>query len=128
MKARQRLLEREKRALQTGEWGAWEDGPLPPRLSSLGWLSRVHTTKRNRIFAVLIRTIRTSWGEVEHAAIRNHASSDIPWAAKQRIKNELFGEERVAVEVFPPEPELVDDANMYHMWVLPVGYKLPFGL
>lgn len=100
---------------------------MPPP-SAQGWLGRVRMTKKNRIFAVLIRTVRTPVGEVEHVAIRNHASSDIPWAAKQRIKNELFGEERLAVEVFPPVSELVDGANMYHLWILPVGYNLPLGL
>jgi hypothetical protein len=128
MKAPLRLRDREKRALQTGEWGEWEDGPLPPPSPSLGWLGRVRTTKRNRVFAVLIRTVRTPWGEVEHAAIRNLSSTDVPWAAKQRIKNELFGEDRVGVELFPPRSELVDGANMYHLWILPVGYRLPFGL
>jgi hypothetical protein len=127
MKASQRLRERERRAMATGEWGEWEKGPLPPPAAQ-GWLGRVHTTYRNRLFAVLVRTVRTPWGDVDHAAIRNLSSTDIPWAAKQRIKNDLFGEDRVAVEVFPPAADLVDAANMYHLWVLPVAYRLPFGL
>lgn len=24
--------------------------------------------------------------------------------------------------------DLVDDANIYHLWVLPEGFELPFGL
>jgi len=28
----------------------------------------------------------------------------------------------------PPESELVDGANMYHMWVMPAGYAMPFSL
>ncbi|MGR9527665.1 DUF7694 domain-containing protein (plasmid) [Priestia megaterium] len=47
---------------------------------------------------------------------------------KQRIKNEIFGEEYTAIEVFPKESELVDEANMYHLWVLPKGMNLPFGI
>ncbi|WP_444876696.1 DUF7694 domain-containing protein [Brevibacillus daliensis] len=63
-----------------------------------------------------------------HACIRNVENTDIPWAEKQRIKNELFGTERVAVEVFPAQSELVDEANMYHIWLLPADMKLPFSL
>jgi hypothetical protein len=128
VKLPQRLRDRERRALQTGEWGEWENGPLPPPSPNLGWLARVHTTKKNRVFAVLIRTVRTPWGDVDHAAIRNCSSTNVPWAAKQRIKDELFGKDRVAVEVFPPADELVDSANMYHLWVMPTSYRLPFGL
>ena len=36
--------------------------------------------------------------------------------------------DRVAVEVYPPESQLVDDADLYHLWVLPAGFELPFGL
>jgi hypothetical protein len=50
------------------------------------------------------------------------------WADMQRIKNELVGPERVAVEVFPPVSELVDQANIAHLWVLPEGFALPFSL
>lgn len=44
------------------------------------------------------------------------------WAHLQKIKNEICGPERVAVEVFPAESGLVDKANFYHLWVLhPMG-------
>ena len=93
-----------------------------------GWygeLDRCYVDLSNT-YVVMIRTIDTEWGKVEHAVIRNVGSTDIPWAEKQRIKNELFGEDRVAIEVFPTEDELVDAAMMYHMWVLPEGFKMPF--
>ncbi|MGM0806493.1 MAG: DUF7694 domain-containing protein [Bacillota bacterium] len=77
-------------------------------------------------YAILIRTVETEWGLVEHAAIRNGDNTDIPWGEKQRIKNEVFGTERVAIEVFPKESELVDAANMYHLWILPEDMELPF--
>lgn len=82
----------------------------------------------NTRYSVMIRTVDTTWGKVEHACIRNVMSTDIPWAEKQQIKNELFGPECLAIEVFPPESELVDAANMYHIWVFPMDRKLPFGL
>lgn len=47
----------------------------------------------------------------------------------QRIKNELIGPECVAVEVYPPESQLVDTSNQYHLWVfIDPSYRLPFGL
>jgi hypothetical protein len=62
-------------------------------------------------YAVMSRTIETSWGIVKHLCIRNAENTDIKWSEKQRIKNEL-----------------VDEANMYHLWVLPEDMELPFGL
>lgn len=79
-------------------------------------------------YCVMVRTIATEWGLVEHACIRNTPNTDIPWIEKQRIKNEIFGIDRTAIEVFPAESQLVDDANMYHFWVLPETLTLPFTL
>lgn len=120
--------EHERRALRTGDWGPWQKVPntRPPRAG--GWLAEIHTVWKNHVFAVLVRTVPTDWGEVEHAAIRNVSETDIAWRDMQRIKDELFGAKRVAVEVFPPWAEIVDEANMYHLWVLPEGFALPFTL
>ena len=119
--------EREQRALRTGAWGPWES-VAERRRGTGGWLDEVHAVWKNHVFAVLIRTVPTAWGDVQHAAIRNVSETDIPWAAMQRIKDELFGADRLAVEVFPPRDELVDEANMYHLWILPEGMELPFTL
>jgi len=41
----------------------------------------------------------------------------------QRIKNELVHPEAFAFQIFPPESQLVDGANQYHLWVLiPDGF------
>ena len=93
-----------------------------------GWFGELDRAYQNGKYAVMVRTIDTPFGKVDHACIRNVPNTDIPWAEKQKIKNELFGGERVAVEVFPKESELVVEANMYHIWVFPEGYSLPFGL
>lgn len=50
------------------------------------------------------------------------------WRHLQQIKNEVAGEDRTAVEVFPPEHELTDSANEYHLFVLPAGVNLGYGL
>lgn len=80
-------------------------------------------------YSVLSRLIRTDWGTVEHATIqRLGGSGDIPWAVKQEIKNELFGEKRTAIEVFPTAKNLIDVCDVYHLWVLPKDFKMPFGI
>ena len=49
------------------------------------------------------------------------------WRHFQRIKNELAGPEREAIEIYPAESRLVDEANQYHLWVLPEGEAIPIG-
>jgi len=69
------------------------------------------------------------WGDVALLMIRRHDDAPITqWYELQRIKDELVGPERTAVQVFPPREDLRDSANMYHLWVLPPGRALPFGL
>jgi hypothetical protein len=109
----------------------WIGRPSPKsKRIGTGWfgeLDRVYVDEKQE-YCVMVRSVETEWGKVDHACIRNVPNSDIPWAEKQRIKNEIFGQERTAVEVFPTTADLVDEANMYHIWVLPDGMKLPFGL
>lgn len=123
-RAARRRMEREE-----GKPAAWERRQSPKEAgATAGWFGEMDRAFSNDKYAVLVRTVKTEWGLVEHAAIRNTGSTDIPWREKQRIKNELFGPERIAVEVFPAESDLVDVANMYHIWVLPIRIRLPFGL
>jgi len=94
-----------------------------------GWCGELDRCYRqNRKYVAMSRLIETEIGEVEHICIRNADNTDIPWAEKQRIKNELAGRKRTAIEVFPSEDRLVDQAGMYHLWILPESYNLPFGI
>jgi len=38
------------------------------------------------------------------------------WRDYQQIKNQLIGEECEALELFPAESRLVDNANQFHIW------------
>ena len=49
------------------------------------------------------------------------------WRHFQKIKNELAGDEREALEIYPKESELIDEANTYHLWVLASTDRMPFG-
>ena len=93
--------------------------------------------RSNDGYQVTSRIIFTEWGKVEHAAIQliddnaflsANGERDIPWAVKQQIKNELFGEKRQAIEVFPKQKNLVDVQDVYHLWVFPKEFDLPFGI
>jgi hypothetical protein len=50
------------------------------------------------------------------------------WRVLQDIKNEIAGRERTAIEVYPPESEVSDVANIYHLWVFEEGYGPRLGL
>ena len=49
------------------------------------------------------------------------------WRELQKIKNELVGCEREAVEIYPRETRVLDARNSFHLWVFDVGVKIPFG-
>lgn len=71
-----------------------------------GWMREMDRAwiSEDQKYSVMSRLLRTEWGKVEHVTItaaegvgRSDGSGDIPWAVKMEIKNDLFGEKRVAV-------------------------------
>ncbi len=68
--------------------------------------------------------------EIIHLVICRHDNQPLcGWADKQFIKNQIVGPEYTGVEVFPPESNLTDAANCYHIWVYPdPAFRLPFTL
>lgn len=82
---------------------------------------------------VCSRIIRTQFGNVEHVTISkgtgtNDGTGEVTWAQKMQIKNELFGENRFAIEVFPKQKNLVDVCDVYHLWVFDKKVDMPFGI
>lgn len=121
--------ERRRMGREVGREGEWVEKPSPKLLGrGNGWFSEFDTVYSNGKYVVMTRPVETEWGRVLHICMRNAASTDIPWKKKQRIKNELFGSQRIAIEVFPKESDLVDAAMMYHIWLLPLEMTLPFGI
>jgi len=120
-------LAMERRGLR-GDWGEWRKTPLPTGIpNGHGWCREVREAWANNLYAVLIRPFADTNGEeVIHLAIRTISQLEPPWRDMQRIKSEICGEESTAVSVMPPASELVDDADMYHVWVL--SSRLPFSL
>ena len=122
---RRLLLKAEARCRATGLWGAWEHLRLLPGDISRrsGWLAECTTVHRNKVFSVLDRPLP---GGERHLAITSLSEIRPSWPEMQRIKDEIAGEDATAVEVYPPAAEIVDEANMYHLWIL--TSPLPFSL
>ena len=67
-------------------------------------------------------------GQCDYITIKTHNKEAVrDWRHFQQIKNELVGEDREAVEIYPREDRLVDTANQYHLWVLPKDIIPAFG-
>lgn len=63
-----------------------------------------------------------------HLSINSHDRGPVRnWRHMQQIKNEVMGEDRWAVEIFPSEDHLADTSNQYHLWVMPEGQEPGFG-
>lgn len=43
------------------------------------------------------------------------------WRVLQDLKNAVAGSERYAIEVYPPESNVTDLVNVYHLWVFQEG-------
>ncbi len=119
---RRMLLRAEASARESGKWGDWETLTFPAGTVGRSWAREFTKAHRNKVFSVLDRTTNG----VRHLAVSSLSQIRPSWYEMQRIKDELAGEDATAVEVYPPHAEIVDGADMFHIWVLPE--HLPFGL
>ncbi len=69
-------------------------------------------------------------GEIKHLVIKPADNKPIRnhWKTLQAIKNEICGTEQNAIEIYPKESTLIDEANVYHLWVFPESFELSFGI
>ena len=132
---RRAAYKQERAERRSGRWSPWrraseEMVARAYELSKDCWLREVHTVWTNGWMNVSVRTIHhNAMGfAVDHAFLRTALQDELTWKEKQRIKDELFGENRMAVEVFPRKTDLIDAADLYHLWVFPEGYRFDFGL
>jgi hypothetical protein len=71
---------------------------------------------------------RSSEGGGAHLSIKRYDRAAVRnWRHFQQIKNEVLGEFIEAVEIFPSEGRIADNANQYHLWAMPEGVILPLG-
>jgi hypothetical protein len=126
---RRRALREEEMFRKSGDWGPWETMDVPPGAiggRQGGWPEQMKLAHRNRVFCVLERTLVIPPGGVRHLGVSSLSGIRPTFHEMQRIKNELAGNDATAIEIYPPQRELIDAADMFHIWVLPAG--LPFGL
>jgi hypothetical protein len=120
---RRQILNAEEKARKAGVWPAWETKLLPNGTGGIGWNTEVRVAYRNRIFAVLERPLPNGG---KHLAVSSMSGVRPTWREMQRIKDELVSPEALAVEIYPPQAEIVDHADMFHIWVVPDRDAAPF--
>jgi hypothetical protein len=118
---RRALLAKEAIARRTGNWEPWETIKFPRGSVGKTWAAEFTVAHKNAVFSVLDRTLPNG---IRHLAIASLSQIRPSWPEMQRIKDELAGPSATAVEVYPPRGEIVDEADMYHLWVL--TEPLPF--
>lgn len=52
-------------------------------------------------------------------------SGAISWEELQQVKNVVWGEQAVAVEIFPDQEKVVNSGNYRHLWKLGAGDFVP---
>jgi len=85
------------------------------------WMTRAYHNER---YVVMINdNCKTDKGTAIRAMVQQHDDKPIEnhWSKMQKIKNELFGEETMAIEYYPRESKLTNDHNIYWMWIFPEG-------
>lgn len=65
----------------------------------------------------------TTKGYATKVLVQKHDDTPIlnHWSELYKIKNEIFGPETTAIEYYPPESELINDHNIYWLWIYPAG-------
>jgi hypothetical protein len=92
------------------------DNTLPEMWSGEGYL-------------IVVDKRQTSWGEVTHLEITREDNQPIHrWYDLFQIKTQLCGTHSLAIEIYPPSCRLIDAQHTYHLWVLPAGFVIPFGI
>lgn len=113
---RRKLLDRERSARRSGMWPAWCERQFRRGSAGNGWAAEFTRAHLNDVFCVLDRMLPDG---TRHLMISSLTGDRPSWWEAQRIKNEIAGADATAVEVYPPQLEVVDDADAYHLWVLP---------
>lgn len=84
----------------------------------------------NSVYQAELFNCASEIGGVAQLVVRRHMDLGvIPWDDLQRVKNDIFGPEYTAVEVYPPaELAWKIGREVRILWILPVTYNPPFGL
>lgn len=85
------------------------------------WMTRAYIN--NRYVVMINDNTETDKSKAIRAMVQRHDDTPIPnhWSELQKIKNELFGEETTGIEYYPKESLLMNDHNIYWLWIFPEG-------
>lgn len=112
------------------KYSTWNEVPIE-LIQAKNPVNSIYRVVTNEMYIVQFSKVKVSGYEKEfdHLWIRTKhpEGRDIPWSEKQRIKEEFFPG-RWASEQFPPKSDLINDANMYHLYVSPDNVSPRFGL
>jgi len=120
---------------QRKHWQKLQRAYSDPELYARHGMSLPDRSYRNDQYNVVVRVLNMDYEGKPLAAhetglhLSIHRLDRKPirdWRHLQAIKNEVAGPERTAIELFPPESQLVDTSNEFHLWVLPTSMVLPF--
>lgn len=100
-------------------------------IAEADWPDGLRNLKRKPIRALrsrdyLVQVYQEENGIIRLSALRtqwdvnaNSWTAGIRWEDLQRLKSEAGYGDRDAVEVFPPDSDVINVANLRHLWVLP---------
>ncbi len=115
-RAQRRALEAENKKLPTNlvdvpssSWPEYRPRSLIRVWRSSRFLVQQHVATHPALFRLSIARTKLNGGRWEDG---------ISWDELQDIKNEIGFRDFCAVEIFPPEDDKVDVANMRHLWIL----------
>lgn len=102
-----------------------EEYPVLPELPLKAWRSRKYIVQLyetwNIVYPGLLRLSVTRTQLQTNGRLKD----GITWDELQAIKREIGYGEFYAVEVFPPDRDIINVANVRHLWILPT--PLPIG-
>lgn len=81
----------------------------------------------------------SEWGKIGHITIKKidqvkvaqnpiyqFDSEEPTYAEKIRARQVVRQENKIALEIFPRSSDVVDEANLYHVWLMPEKFEFPF--
>lgn len=93
---------------------------IPPNninISNNSWFFKMTDAWESENYVVMSNVENS----IRHIAMCRKDGKKMEYLEKFNIKNCLFGDEIKAIEIYPPKNQLVDDKNVYHLWVFENG-------
>lgn len=114
---RMRLAKKEKMILSPGQFT--EINLLEQEHPN--WMTRAY--QNNRYVVMIQDNCETTHGKCIKTLIQKHDNKPIMnhWKELQNIKNKIFGEETLAIEYYPEQSKLIDESNIYWIFIYPEG-------